>query len=270
MPTRSRIPVAAALLVALCALVAVTGVTGAGAQIKIPKIPKGVERKVAVSASGTITYRWTYDNREKCTPGFSKTIEEELRLNFPTRRTKLAVIVGKLVMPPLKGGSGTLDVRVGGFQTTNYCSPHPKANEPPEPVCKSGTAPLVMAVTATARDVPVPDDEEELAPLSRETQVTIGRTKGVTQPPSCYDGRPKIPFEYEHQLGWGADPSTGIALGMNAPGALYGRLHKGETLRRQIEISGGCGGASAHASAVPDQITKCTLDGVVFVKVTGL
>jgi hypothetical protein len=274
MPTRSRLPFAAALLLALAALVAVIGVAGAGARIKIPKVPKVVERNVMISASGTITYRWTYDNREKCVPGYSKTVEEELRFNFPPRKTRLAIVVAKLVTRPLKGGSGTLDVRVGGFQTTNYCAPHPKSPEPPEPTCKSGSSPLVLALSSTIRDLPSGgDDEDELTPLSRESQVLISRTKPFAQNPKCNEERPKIPFEYQDELGWTGDPAGGIALGMNAPSAAYAKLKKGKTLRRQIEISGGCGGASAHASVVskvPDQITKCTLDGVVFVKLTGV
>jgi hypothetical protein len=269
MPIKSRLPFAAALLTALVALAALLGAGSAGA---LPKKPLVIERKVAVSVSGTITYRWTYDNREKCVPGFSKTIEEELRFNFPTRKTKMTVAIGRLVMPPLLGGTSQLDVRLGGWQTTNYCSPHEKAKEPPEPVCKSGASPLAIGITSTVKDIPT-EDEDELAPLSRETQVLIGRTKGLAQDPTCSDGRPKIPFEFEDDLGWFADPTKGATLGMHFPALNYGKLKKGKTLRRQIQISGGCGGASAHASAVstvPPQITKCTLDGVVFVKVTGL
>jgi len=53
----------------------------------------------------------------------------------------------------------------------------------------------------------------------------------------------------------------------------YVHLTKGNTLRRQIHITGGCGGASARASAIskpPANITSCTLNGVVTVKLTGL
>ncbi|HEY0278540.1 MAG TPA: hypothetical protein VGC32_09755 [Solirubrobacterales bacterium] len=269
MPIRSRLPIALVLLFALSALVALLGASSAGA---LPKKPFVVQRNVAISVSGTITYRWTYDNREKCTPGYSKTIEEELRFNFPTRKTKMAVAIGRLVMPPLFGGSSQLDVRLGGWQTTNYCPPQERAKEPDEPVCKSGASPLALAITSTVADIPT-EDEDELAPLSRETQVTIGRTKGFAQNSSCVKERPKIPFEFEEDLGWFADPTAGAALGMNIPTMSYAKLKKGKTLRRQIQIRGGCGGASAHASAVskvPSNITKCTLDGVVFVKVTGL
>lgn len=267
MPIRSRLSIAVALLTALAALVALLGVGSAAAVPKIPKVPKVVERNVSVKASGTLTYRWTFDNREKCTPGYSKTIEEELRFDFPARKTKMAVAIGRLVMPALKGGTSQTDVRVGGWQTTNYCDPTPKAPEPEEPICKSGSSPLILAITSTAKDVPI--DDEDLAPLSRETQVTIGRTKGIPQRSSCTDKRPDIPFEFEQDLGWFADPRAGVAIGMNAPTSAYGKLAKGNTLRRQIQISGGCGGASAHASAVPDHITKCTLEGVIFVTVTG-
>jgi hypothetical protein len=271
MSIKSRLSVVVALLSALAALVALIGVGSAAAVPKVPKIPKVTERQVVVSASGTLTYRWTYDNREKCVPGYSKTIEEELRFNFPARQTKMAIAIGKLVMPALRGGTSQLDVRLGGWQTTNYCDPHPKAPEPPEPTCRSGASPLALAVTSTIADVPT-GDEEELTPLSRETQVVIGRTKPFAQNPKCVDQRPRINFELEHELGWYADPNAGVALGMNAPTLAYGKLKKGRTLRRQIQISGGCGAASAHASAasMPAGITKCTLDGVVFVKVTGV
>jgi hypothetical protein len=175
----------------------------------------------------------------------------------------------KLVMPPLIGGSSQYDVRVGGWQTTNYCDPHPKAKEPPEPTCKSGASPVALAITSTIKDVPS-EDEEELAPLTRESQIVIGRTKPFAQKKGCNEEKPKIHFEFEHPLGWGADPGAGIAVGMNAGVSQYSGLTKGKTLRRQIQISGGCGAASAHASVyVPPQITKCTLDGVIFVTVTG-
>jgi hypothetical protein len=273
MSIRNRLSIAVALLTALAALVALLGVGSAAAIPKLPiKVPKVVERKVSIKASGTLTYRWTFDNREKCTPGYSKTIEEELRFNFPTRNTKMVVIgPGKLVMPALKGGTSQLDVRLGGWQTTNYCDPHPRAPEPPEPTCKSGASPLALAITSTVKDLPS-EDEEELAPLTRESQIVIGRTKPFAQTGKCYDQRPKINFEYEDELGWYADPTSGVALGMNVGTTKYGTLTKGKTIHRQIQISGGCGAASAHASAVatvPYGITKCTLDGVVFVTVTG-
>jgi hypothetical protein len=275
MPIKSRLPIVVALLTALAALVALLGAGSAAAVPKIPKIPKFpkvVERNVSIKASGTLTYRWTFDNREKCTPGYSKTIEEEFRFNFPTRNTKMAAIgPSKLVMPALIGGTSQYDVRVGGWQTTNYCDPHPKSPEPPEPTCKSGASPIALAITSTIRDVPT-EDEEELAPLTRESQIVIGRTKPFAQKKNCNEERPKINFEFEHQLGWHADPGAGIAVGMNAGVTRYAGLKKGKTIRRQIQISGGCGAASAHASAVPKApygITKCTLDGVLFVTVTG-
>lgn len=268
MSIRNRLSIVVALLSALAALVALLGVGSAAAVPKIPKTFSVVERHVAIKASGTITYRWTFDNRSKCTPGYSKTVEEELRFDFPSRKTKLAVVKDRLVMPALKGGTSQLDVRLGGWQTTNYCPPDTKAPEPPEPTCKSGASPLALAITSTVKDVPL--DEDELAPLSRESQVVIGRMKPFAQNASCADKRPEIPFEFAEELGWYADPRAGAALGMNATTSSFGKLTKGKTLRRQIEVSGGCGGASAHASALPDHITKCTLDGVVFVTVTGI
>jgi hypothetical protein len=271
MSIRNRLSSAVALLVALAALVALLGAGSAGALPKIPKAPTVVQRKVAISASGTLTYRWTYDNRARCTPGYSKTVEEELRFNFPARRTKMAIAIGRLAMPALRGGSSSLEVRLGGWNTSNYCPPHEKIPDPVQPTCRSGDSPLVLAITSTAKDLPL--GEDELAPLSRESQITIGRSKGLPQNGGCLDQRPDIPFEYEDELGWFADPRAGAATGMNAPVSAYGMLTKGKTLRRQIQISGGCGSATAHASdtkAIPPEITKCTLDGVIFVKVTGL
>jgi hypothetical protein len=267
MSIRSRISLTFSLLAALAALVVVPG---AGDAAALPKKLSVVQRNVSISASGTLTYRWTYDSGEKCRPGYSKTIEEELRFNFPTRKTRMAIAIGRLVMPPLRGGTSQLDARLGGWQTTNYCPPQKPAEEPKEPTCKSGASPLVLAITSTARDLPT-EEGDELTPLSRETQIVVGRTRGLAQDKGCYYARPGIPFEFEKELGWHADPNSGVALGMNAPTLAYGKLSKGKTLRRQIQISGGCGSASAHASAaIPYGITKCTLDGVVFVKVTGL
>jgi hypothetical protein len=276
MSIKKRLSIVVVLLAALAAPAALLGGGSAAALPKIPKIPKVpkvVERQVSVKASGTVTYRWTYDNREKCTPGYSKTIEEEERFTFPTRKTKMVLIgPSKLVMPALRGGSSQYDVRVGGWQTTNYCDPTPKAKEPPEPTCKSGASPLALAITSTLGPVPT-EDEEELAPLDGETQIVVGRTKPFAQKKGCNEERPDIKFEYEHELGWHANPGAGVALGMGVGTSKFRGLTKGKTIRRQIQISGGCGAASARASAVPKApfgITKCTLEGVVFVTVKGL
>ena len=271
MSIRSRLSVSAVLLLGLAALVALTGAADAGAIPKLPKKFRFVERKVAVSASGNLTYRWTYDNRAKCSVGYSKTIEEELRFDVPTKRTKMVVTAGRMAIPAIFGGTSQLDVRLGGWHTTNYCPPQEKAPEPPEPTCKSSSSPVVMLLTSTIADVPL--DEEDLAPLGRETQFGLGLTKGNPQNVECARNRPEIPFEYSEELGWSADPRAGMAVGMNATTDAYANLTKGKALRRQIHITGGCGGASARASAVskiPAQITSCTLNGVVTVKVTGL
>jgi len=271
MSIRSRLSLSAVFVLGLAALLALHGPGDAAAIPKLPKKLSYVERQVAVSASGNLTYRWTYDNRSKCSPGYSKTVEEELRFNLPTRKTKAVVSLGRMAMPALFGGTSELDVRLGGWQTTNYCPPHEKAPEPDPPTCKSASSPIVLVLSSTIADVPL--DEEDLAPLSRETQLGIGRTKGFPQNVECYRNRPSIPFQFEEELGWSADPRTGMAVGMNAGTSAYAGLTKGKTLRRQIHITGGCGGASARASAtssIPDHITSCTLNGVVTVKVTGL
>lgn len=261
----------AVLLLGLAALVAVSGAASAGARPKLPKKFSVVERKVAVSAAGNLTYRWTWDSRSKCSVGYSKTIEEELRFTVPTKRTKMVVTAGRMAIPAILGGTSELDVRLGGFHTTNYCPPQEKAPEPKEPTCKSSSSPVVMLLTSTVADKPL--GEDDLAPLGRETQFGLGKTKGFAQNEDCARNRPQIPFEYEEELGWSADPWTGMAVGMNATTDAYMNLTKGKTLRRQIHITGGCGGASARASAVsklPANITSCTLNGVVTVKVTGL
>jgi hypothetical protein len=271
MSIRSRISLSAVLLLGLAALVAVSGAADAGAIPKLPKKFSFVERKVEVSASGNLTYRWTYDSREKCSVGYSKTIEEELRFNVPAKRTKLVITAGRMAIPAVFGGTSELDVRLGGWQTTNYCPPAKKAPEPPEPTCKSGSLPVVMLLTSTVADVPL--GEDDLAPLGRETQFGLGRTKGFAQNQECARNRREIPFQYDEELGWSADPRAGMAVGMNATTDAYAHLTKGKTLRRQIHITGGCGGASARASAtskIPANITSCTLNGVVTVKVTGL
>jgi hypothetical protein len=271
MSTKSRLSVSAVLLIALAALIVLSRTGDADAIPKPPKKLSFVERKVAVSAAGNLTYRWTWDNRSKCSVGYAKTVEEELRFKLPTRKTKLMVTAGRMAMPALFGGTSELDVRLGGWQTTNYCPPQEKDPEPDPPTCKSGSSPVFLLLTSTVADVPL--GEDDLAPLSRETQLGLGRTKGLAQDPECARNRPDIPFEFEEELGWSADPRTGMAVGMNAPTSAYAGLTKGKTLRRQIHISGGCGGAAARASVtskVPDNVTSCTLNGVVTVKVTGL
>jgi|GEM_PF-4211739 len=222
-----------------------------------------------VKASGTITYRWTYDTREKCAPGYSKTVEEELTFDLE-RKTGLAIAIGH-VTARLGGGRASLDVRLGGWGTTNYCDPEYRAPEPPEPTCKSTASPIVGALTSTVKDVP--GDEDDPAPLGRESQLVLGRTKPFLQKESCWAQRPAIHTRFADELGWSVDPAGPLTVGLGATTVAYAHLAKGHTLRRQVEIEGGCGEASAHANAVgsiPDNITSCEVHGVIFFKVTRL
>ncbi|MBS1676623.1 MAG: hypothetical protein JST08_04470 [Actinobacteria bacterium] len=258
---RTRFALAAALLLAVGVAVASWGSDAATAR------PFFLGYPAVIKASGTITYRWTYDSREKCSPGYSKTVEEELTFSIE-RKADLAIMIGKLAAAPLKGGRASLDVRLGGWDTTNFCDPQYRVPEPPEPICKSTTSPMVGVLTSTVADVP--GDEEELAPLGRETQFTLARTKPFVQNESCWSQRPTIQTRFAHELGWNVDPAGGVAVGLGAPTVAYAHLAKGHTLRRQVKIQGGCREASAHASAdrVRDPITNCTVNGVIFFKVT--
>jgi hypothetical protein len=273
MSTRSRLSLASVLFAALAATVVLSSAGSAAARPKIPKnIPHFVDRQMVVSASGTITYRWTYDNREKCFPGYTKTVEEEFRFNFPKRQTKFSIAPGIMVSGALKGGDGQLDVRLGNWATTNFCDPEKREPEPPVPTCKSDSTPLVVALAVIPTEIERGDDH--LAPLSREAFVAIQRTKPFAQDPKCAEQRPDLNYEPEDEeleYGWYADPRKGIATGMNAPSSAFAKLGVGKTLKRRIEVGGGCGGVTASASAVaeiPPHITRCTMTGLVHVNVT--
>jgi hypothetical protein len=273
MPIRTRLSLAILALSSLVALVVASGPGDAAAFPKLPKhVPYFVERQMDVSASGTITYRWTYDSTEKCVPGYAKTVEEEFSFDFPKHRTKMEISHKILVSGALRGGSGKLEVRLGGWRTTNFCDPEKREPEPKQPTCKNNSTPLIVSIEGTATELA--RDEDDPAPLARETQIAIQRSKPFAQDPKCIEQRPDLhfePTEAEEELGWYADPKTGIATGLNANTISFGQLKVGKTLKRRIDVGGGCGGATARASAVaeiPFRITSCTLSGVVHVKVT--
>jgi hypothetical protein len=270
MRNRLLLPLAlTALSVGLLALPAVT------AAIKIPKgvkAPKVTGYPATIDAVGYLDYRWTYDTTGPCHPGQAETIDESLGFELGSPRpTKVGIIDGKVVIPPAIGGDATVQTELVSWKTSNWCPPTEPAKDPPEPVCKKKLrAKLAVAVG------PVIDKTEsgELAPLAHQTQVSVGRITRAVQDPSCTVHRPKIVSEAESSKGWFADPYAGAVVPLKASDWQFRGLRVGETLKRTVEISGGCGKASFKASAsasIPSTIRSCVVKGkvVVMIKRTG-
>lgn len=271
---RNRLLLSLALSVLATGLLALPATTAA---IKLPKgvkAPKVTSYPATIDAVGYIDYRWTYDTTGSCFPGQAETIDESLGFELGrSRPTKVGIIDGKVVIPPQIGGDATVQTELVGWKTSNYCPPAEPVKDPPEPTCKKKLrAKLALAIG------PVIDKTEsgELAPLARQTQVSVGRVTSAVQDRSCTVHRPKINSEGESSKGWFADPYAGAVVPLKASDWQFHALKVGETLKRTVEISGGCGKASFRASAsasasIPSSIRSCVIKGkvVVMIKRTG-
>jgi hypothetical protein len=271
---RNRLLLSFALSALATGLLALPATTAA---IKLPKgvkAPKVTGYPATIDAVGYIDYRWTYDTTGVCFPGQGKTIEENLgfELGRP-RATKVGIVGGKVLIPPAIGGDATVETKLVSWKTSNYCPPAEPVEEPPEPTCKKKLrAKLALSIG------PVIDKTEsgDLAPLAHQTQVSVTRVTGALQDPSCTEHRPKITAEGESSKAWFVDPYAGASVPLKASDWQFHGLKVGETLKRTVEISGGCGKASFRASAsasasIPSSIRSCVVKGkiVVTIKRTG-
>lgn len=268
---RTRLLVSLALSALAATALALPVATGAVTIPKGVKTAKVTRYPVAVDAVGYLDYTWTWDSTEPCVPGYAKTIEESLTFELGKPRAGTAQVVnGQVIVYPVKGGEATVQTELSGWRTTNYCPPTEPAKEPPEPTCKKKLrSPLMVGVS------PIKEEEDELTPLSRQTQVLISRFRPTPQNPACLDQRPSIKAEGESTKGWAADPHGGIVAPLGASDVDFWRLDVGKTIKRTVTISGGCGKASfkagAGASAISPRIRSCVVKGkvVVMIKRTG-
>ncbi|MBS1878338.1 MAG: hypothetical protein JST31_02385 [Actinobacteria bacterium] len=236
--------------------------TLASSATALPKAPKVTQYPVTLDVVGYLDYTWTYDNREKCSLGYAKTVEEHFGFELGRPRpTKVSIVNGEVMLFPVRGAA-SLETELKGWQTTNYCPPSTVAPEPPEPVCTKKLRGPISLGLAPAPETAGPEDP---TPLVHEVQLAAIRTPPKPQTASCRQDRPAIDAE-----GWQADPYTGIIAPLGANDVQFLRLRVGKRLKRTIEIGGGCGGATlrAHASAViPAHVTGCVLRGKVVVTI---
>lgn len=263
------------LPLALTALAAAAlALPAGGAGVTIPKgikTAKVTQYPVTIDAVGYLDHTWTWDTTKPCSPGSAKTIDESLTFELGRpKAAKVSVVNGKVILFPVTGGDATLETELSNWRTTNYCPPTDPLPEPPEPVC---TKKLKGKVGVGITPVKEEGGEDDPAPLVRQTQVSVFRVKATPQTVSCQENRPAIKAESEATKGWHAEPQVGIAAPLGATDWQFVKLKVGETLRRTVRISGGCGRVSfgAGASAVSPYIRSCVIKGkvVVIVKRTG-
>jgi len=243
-----------------------------GAAIKIPKgikTAKVSQYPITVDTVGYLDYTWTWDSTKPCEPGYAKTIDESLtfELGRPSP-AKLSIVNGKVILYPVFGGEATLQTELSNWRTSNYCPPVTPLPPTPEPVCKKKLrGKLGIGITPVKEAIGADDPE----PLARRTQVTLFRAKATPQLPSCYKDRPDIEAESAAENGWQADPHVGVIAPLGASDWQFIDLKVGQTLRRTVAISGGCGKASFATSSIASEIRSCVVKGkvVVMIKRTG-
>lgn len=270
---RYRLLVPLALSALLAGLLALPAATPA---IKLPpgfKAAKVARYPITIDTVGYLDYRWTWDSTKSCTPGFAKTIDESLTFEYGRPVAGTAQISdGKVIVFPIPGGESNLQTELSGWRTTNYCPPSEPAPEPKQPTCKKNLRSKIRVGVSPVKDERGADDP---VPLSNQTQVLIARMKPSPQDPRCSEKRQPITAEGEDEKGWAVDPNVGIIAPLGASDWDFWRLKVGQTLKRTVTISGGCGKASfktgAGASAIPSEIRSCVVKGkaVVMIKRTG-
>jgi hypothetical protein len=264
--------VAALVLVAVAAWPA----AGGGAKIPkvpqipgLPKVPKITSYPVTVDAAGYLDFEWTWDDTQPCIPGYAKTVSEELsfELGRPMRRA-VQIVGGSVTMPFAIGGEAKTKAVLSGYQTSNYCPPTPRQEEPPAPTCKTVKGKLGMLL------LPEPYEDGDIAPLGNGVLVSFIRRGGGAQDPSCLQDRPTLhPLKEEKgvQISTLPLPAGGLTLPLTNSTKMLA-LKPGQRIQRSIAIGGGCENVTATATAsLSGNLRRCTVGGkvVVTIKRTG-
>lgn len=263
------------LPLALSALVAgLLVLPGAASAIKLPpglKVPKVTQYPATIDAVGYLDYTWTYDSTASCNPGIAKTIDESLTFELGRPKpAKVSIINGKVILFPVSGGQSNVQTELSGWRTTNFCPPTDPVPEPKEPVCKKNLrSKILVGVSPTVEDL-----GDDPAPLARRTTISVVRSNPGPQISGCLDRRPEIVTERSKTNAWAVDPHLGIVGPLGATDWQFLKLGVGQTMRRTVQVSGGCGRASfggAGASAIDPKIRSCVVKGkvVVTIKRTG-
>jgi hypothetical protein len=257
--------------VALSTVVVVVALPASSAGVTIPHLPKApkfTSYPVTIDVAGYVDFKWTWDNRQHCVPGYAKTVNEELSFELgKPRRARVNIVEDAVAMNYATGGQAKVKATLGGFQTTNYCPPTPLAPEPPAPNCRTLRGKLGVLLTPQPKE-----GDSEHAALRRGVLITIQRKGKSAQTPACLSDRPKLEAVDEDQ---GVHVDTGPhpygAIGVPVANAIdFWKLKRGRRISRTIKIGGGCDTITAHTSSLPSEITSCTIRGklVVVIKRT--
>ncbi len=214
---------------------------------------------VTVNVTGHVEYDWTWDSLRDCAPGYAKTVNEELSLNLgKPRRSVVSVIHDDVTMPAAIGGQAKLEADVSGFQTSNYCPPTARFPEPPQPTCKTVKGKLGVVLSPTLR------------PQTRKVMIHFSRRNKKHQALSCFQDRP-VPEAVRSSEGVYVDtmpqPYGEFQVPLKVHAAYFFFMKPGERLKEKIKIHGRCDRVTAHASALPDEIKRCTLGGRIVVTI---
>ena len=243
---------------------------GGAQRTTLIKIPKVTTYPVSIDVAGYIDFDWTFDSRRPCIPGYAVTINEELSLELgKPRHSVVNVFGGDVTMPFAIGGQMKLKTIAKGFQTSNYCDPTPPAPEPKEPECRTLTGKLGVVLSPQK----LSKAEEETAPLRRDVLISFARRSGSSQSASCLAGRP-TPEAINESKGVYIDTTpraySYTALPLRASALDFAHLKPGKKIAEKIAISGGCDRITASASALSENIKRCTVKGRVVVVIKRL
>jgi hypothetical protein len=256
--------------------VAVWPAAGGGAKVpkvpqipNLPKVPKITGYPVTVDAAGYLDFEWTWDDTQPCIPGYAKTVSEELsfELGRPVRRA-VQIVGGSVMMPFAIGGEAKTKADLSGYQTSNYCPPIPRQEEPPQPNCKTVKGKLGMVL------LPEPFEDGDIAPLGNGVMVSFIRKGGGAQDLPCLADRPTLrPVKADQgvQIETLVMPGGGLTLPLTGSTKMLA-LKPGQRIQRSIAIGGGCDTVTATATAsLSSSIKRCTVRGkvVVTIKRTG-
>jgi hypothetical protein len=249
---------------------ALTGLASASSGADTPariKIPKVTRYPVKVDVAGYVDLDWAWDSTRPCAPGYVKTVNEELSFELgKPRRSTVTVVNGKVTMPAAIGGQAKLKAALERFGTSNYCPP--TVPDPPRPVCKT----LGGKLGVTLGPEKLTKEEKELSPLAGQpVLILLTRHGGGRQTYSCASERP-TPRAIDAGRGVRMETllvptASWIAVPIKPRSLAFSELKRGERLSTKVKIRGRCDRIAAHASALPEGITNCTVRGKIVVTI---